>query len=308
MTDVSVQQPDRGSAVAVTIVGAGAPHPAPDRFGSAVVIELDGRALVVDCGPATTYKMHRSGIHPTQVDGLLFTHHHFDHNAGTPALLMTRWESTITGHQPLEIRGPAGTARFIDALFGEDGAFRPDIQARRLAEVSRNKFVHYGGTLPRPDLETRTTELQVGDTSAVGDDWHITTGAAYHVQPYHESIAYRIEVAGRSIVVTGDTEYCPELELLAKDADLMIAMCVGTEEQYAALGNRRMAQMAAGEVNRIARAAGVGAVMLTHTSAAFASHPHRERGIRQVGRDFDGDVLFADEGLRLELGADGRIR
>lgn len=294
--------------IAVTVVGAGAPHPAPDRFGSATVIELDGRALVVDCGPATTYKMHRSGIHPIQVDGLLYTHHHFDHNAGTPALLMTRWESTITGHTPLEIRGPAGTARFIDALVGPDGAFRPDIVARQRAEVSQAKFVHYGGTLPRPDLATNVVELDVGQDSSVGEDWRITTGAAYHVQPYHASIAYRIEVAGRVIVITGDTEYCPEIETLAAGADLLIAMCVGTEEQYVALGDRRSAQMGAGEVNRIVRAAGVKAVMLTHTGAAFASHPHRDRGIRQVGRDFDGDVLFADEGMRLELEGDGHLR
>lgn len=293
--------------VVVTIVGAGAPHPAADRFGSATVIQLDERAIVVDCGPATTSKMHRSGINPTQVDGLLYTHHHFDHNAGTPALLMTRWESTITGHQPLEVRGPAGTARFIDALVGEHGAFRPDIVARQLAPISQAKFAHYGGVLPRPDLETNVVELEAGATSSIGNDWKITTGAAFHVQPFHESIAYRIEVGGKSIVITGDTEYCPEIETLAADADLLIAMCVGTEEQYAALGDRRMAQMGSAEVNRIVRAAGVKAVLLTHTGAAFARHPYREQGIREVGRGFDGDVLFADEGMRLGWDSDGSL-
>ena len=31
------------------------------------------------CGPAATHKLVQSGLHPTEIDNLFFTHHHFDY-------------------------------------------------------------------------------------------------------------------------------------------------------------------------------------------------------------------------------------
>ena len=59
------------------ILGAGTPTPA--RFGSDYVVDVDGAKLMFDCGPASTHKLVRSGLHPTEIDNLFFTHHHFDH-------------------------------------------------------------------------------------------------------------------------------------------------------------------------------------------------------------------------------------
>lgn len=285
----------------LTIIGAGSPHPSPERFGSSVVIEDREGAVMVDCGPGTAYKMIGAGIHPTSIEGLMYTHHHFDHTAGTPSVALTRWEGTITGHQPLQVAGPRGTTRFLDALVGPDGAFRPDIQARREAPLSQAKFHGLGGTLPRADLEYEVDELQAGDRSSMSERWSIRTGKAFHVEPFHESIAYRIEAHGRVIVVTGDTEYCPDLEELSQGADVLIAMCVNTAAGYAA-SHLQAGQMGTQQVNRIAREAGVGNVILTHTGLSFAQQPHRGRGVREVGENFDGEVIFADEGLSLSVG------
>lgn len=301
MTGMTASAPE----LRLTIIGAGSPHPSPERFGSSVVIEDRDGAVMVDCGPGTAYKMIGAGIHPTRIEGLMYTHHHFDHTAGTPSVALTRWEGTITGHQPLQVVGPRGSETFLDRLVGPEGAFRPDIQARREAPLSQRKFEGLGGSLPRTDLEYRVHELEAGETSTMSDRWSIRTGEAFHVQPFHESIAYRIEAHGRTIVVTGDTEYCPDLEELAQGADVLIAMCVNTADNFAA-SHLQSGQMATREVNRIARAAGVSNVILTHTGLSFAQQPERGRGLREVGEDFAGEVLFADEGLSLGIGQDGR--
>jgi ribonuclease BN (tRNA processing enzyme) len=295
-----------GEDLRLTIIGAGSPHPSAERFGSSVIVEDGDGAVMVDCGPGTAYKMVGAGIHPTRIEGLMYTHHHFDHTAGTPSVALTRWEGTVTGHTPLQVVGPRGTSRFLDALVGPDGAFRPDIRARREAPLSQQKFQGLGGALPRPDLEYEVVELEAGQAASIHDRWQIRTGRAYHVQPYHESIAYRIEAHGRSIVVTGDTEYCPDLDELSQGADVLIAMCVGTAEHFSSSA-LQSGQMGTREVNRVARAAGVSNVILTHTGLSFAHQPQRGRGLREVGEGFAGEVIFADEGLSLSVEVGGRV-
>jgi len=63
----------------IHILGAGTPTPTPTRFGSAYVADVDGVKIMFDCGPAATHKLVQSGLHPTEIDNLFFTHHHFDH-------------------------------------------------------------------------------------------------------------------------------------------------------------------------------------------------------------------------------------
>ena len=43
------------------IVSAGTPTPTPDRWGTCFVLEICNARLMIDCGPASTYKMHRIG-------------------------------------------------------------------------------------------------------------------------------------------------------------------------------------------------------------------------------------------------------
>jgi ribonuclease Z len=74
----------------VHVIGAGCPDPRKERFGSAFLFDVGEERLLIDCGPATTYKMACMGIRPTVVDRLFLTHHHFDHNADVPCFVLTR--------------------------------------------------------------------------------------------------------------------------------------------------------------------------------------------------------------------------
>ena len=69
----------------VLVLGAGTPTPIPDRFGSSFVLHLGEDHILFDCGPATTHKLAKVGLLPTQIDYLFFTHHHFDHDVDYPA-------------------------------------------------------------------------------------------------------------------------------------------------------------------------------------------------------------------------------
>ncbi len=50
------------------------------RLRSSVMIEADGKTLLVDCGPDFRQQMLRENV--TRVDGIIFTHPHKDHTAG----------------------------------------------------------------------------------------------------------------------------------------------------------------------------------------------------------------------------------
>ena len=51
----------------LNIVGAGTPTPTRDRWGTCFILEICGQRLMIECGPAATYKMHRMGIPCTSV-------------------------------------------------------------------------------------------------------------------------------------------------------------------------------------------------------------------------------------------------
>ncbi|MDR2626856.1 MAG: MBL fold metallo-hydrolase [Dysgonamonadaceae bacterium] len=50
------------------------------RLRSSVLVEEAGKNILIDCGPDFRYQMLRAGI--THLDGILFTHEHYDHVSG----------------------------------------------------------------------------------------------------------------------------------------------------------------------------------------------------------------------------------
>ena len=52
------------------ILGSGNPVPSAERFGSSYVLRVGDEYLMFDCGPATTYKLVKMGMSPTQIDNL----------------------------------------------------------------------------------------------------------------------------------------------------------------------------------------------------------------------------------------------
>ena len=92
--------------------------------GTSLLIRADDACLMVDCGPGAVNRLDASGVDVRQVTALLLTHHHWDHVADVPFLVLGRWEASQFGAgggrpfaDPLTVRGPRGTVR----LFERDG-------------------------------------------------------------------------------------------------------------------------------------------------------------------------------------------
>ena len=287
-------------ATTLHILGVGTPDPHRERFGSAFVLERGGEYIMVDCGPAAVYKLAHVGLHPTQIDRLLFTHHHSDHNLDYPCFLLTRWDLDNGDRariKPLRVLGPPPTASLTERLIGEHGAFKEDITARIEAPVSQLMHTNRGGELPRgwPRPEVRDIEPGVVEQD---DGWTITAVRVQHVEPWLTELGYRIETPVGTVAFTGDAGPCDALDELAGGADVLVMCCahIGTVKPLTA-----QTVTGAQEVADVASRAGVKTVVLTHIPYTHGKAGKRERMIGAVAQGFDGRIVFGDECLSLPL-------
>lgn len=283
----------------VHILGTGTPTPTPERFGSSFAVQVGDQVLMVDCGPAATAKLVQSGLWPTHVSELFITHHHFDHSVDLPCFLLTRWDQGIGAEPPLRIRGPQPTEWVVDRLIGPEGAFHHDWQARVNAPVSQRVYVNRGGVLPRRPPSFDVQNIAVGDT-VQGPGWTMRTGHAQHVQPWLDSIAYRLETRQGSIVFTGDTEPCQAIIDFARDADMMFCMCWDDQDDMDECGES-LGQCGTTGAAAMAENAGVKRLVLVHTGPAVSRAESREAALQHVAATYHGEIIFADELMAIDL-------
>ena len=283
----------------IHVLGAGTPTPTPTRFGSAYAVEVAGVQLMVDCGPAATYRLVKAGLWPTDIDYMFFTHHHFDHDIDYPCFLLCRWDQSIGKENTLQVYGPALTEKITEGILGENGVFAHDWKARVNFHVSQQVFVNRGGTLPRKPPEVLARDVGPGKVHA-GRDWEVTAAPAEHVQPYLDSLAYRIDSPDGSMVFTGDTQPCQPVVDLARGADVMLCMCWDDQETMDANGEAPF-QCGTTGAARMAQEAGVKKLVLVHVGPHLSKHGPMEKGIGDIKRIYDGELLFSDELMAFDV-------
>ena len=283
----------------VYVLGAGTPTPTPERFGSSFVAEFGGNQVMIDCGPAATHKLVKAGLWPTNIDYIFFTHHHFDHDVDYPCFLLCRWDQSIGKENQLKVYGPTLTEKITQELIGENGVFAHDWKARVNSPMSQIVHVNRGGTLPRKPPDVFAKDVTEGKVF-VADDWEVTAAIAEHAQPWLDSLAYRFDTPEGSMVFTGDTRPCKSVVDLASDADIMFCMC--WDDQEVMNENKEDGgQCGTTGAAEMAQEAGVKKLVLVHTGPNLSLHGNKEKGIGDVSKVFDGQVIFSDELMVIDV-------
>jgi ribonuclease Z len=252
-----------------------------------------------DCGPAATHKLVKAGLFPTQIDYLFFTHHHFDHNIDYPCFLLCRWDQSIGEENQLQVFGPTLTEKITEGIIGENGVFADDWKARVNHPLSQQIFVNRGGTLPRKPPSVTAKDVVPGPVFS-GKGWQVTAAIAEHVQPWLDSLAYRVDSSEGSVVFTGDTRPCQSVTDLARGADVMLCMC--WDDHSAMQQSKELnGQSSTVSAARLARDAGVKKLVLVHIGPHLAGHGAMENGIGEVRAIYDGEIIFSEELMRIEL-------
>ncbi|MCH8817559.1 MAG: MBL fold metallo-hydrolase [Chloroflexi bacterium] len=289
----------------VTIIGCGTPTPTPEAFGSSHLVEMpSGEKLLFDCGPATTHKLAKAGVPVTDIHTVIFTHHHFDHDSDFPTFVLSRWDQLVPTDIPLQVYGPPPTAKFCRGILDEpDGLFAHDWIARVNHPGSQVTFADRGGVLPRQKPVVVPHEIGAGvflDTYGVGetDEYRVTAARAEHVQPYLDSLAYRVDTDGGSVVITGDTRPCDSVTDLARGADTLLMMCWESHERVSSTDHDLATCSILGAAETAAEA-GVRQLVMVHIGARLRNPEMAEARAREAESAFDGEIVWGEELMRV---------
>lgn len=278
----------------------GTPTPAATGFGSAMLLSVGDERILVDCGPATTYKLSRLGLLPTAVAALFFTHHHSDHNADYPCFLMTRWDLERDANDPLQVWGPPPTRLITERLVGPDGAFRDNFVARTTAPMSQATHRDRGGALPRHQPAPMVVDVDPGPI-ATGPGWQASGVEVQHAQPYLTSLAYRFDLADGSICFAGDTGSVTTVGEFAADCHDLVVSCWEFRPLDGVDTSAVMARFT--DAARMATIARAKRLFITHTGSRLGQTdpPSRTEARAEIGALFAGEVVFAEELMQVEL-------
>jgi ribonuclease BN (tRNA processing enzyme) len=175
------------------------------RSNPSTLIMINDVPYLVDCAYGTSKQLIAAGIALQRVRYVFITHHHSDHNLDFGPLLYNAW---ITG-QPTKVDayGPTGMNQLARDFFNY---LKFDIETRMEDEG-------------RPDPNSLITAHEVTKPGEVmtNDDVKVSACLVHH-PPIKQAYAYRFDAKDRSVVISGDTMYAPELAEFAKDADVLV--------------------------------------------------------------------------------------
>ncbi len=176
-------------------MGSGTMVPSNDQNSSGVLIEHDGIHSMLDFGYGTLHHLLKVGLTYHDIDRIYFTHNHPDHMCDlVPFLFASRYHADPR-KKDLEIVAAPGFKEYFDTL----------MQAYKRWLIPST----YQVQIMEQDEETRTY-----------DGLSVTSKKVKHIDM---SRGYRFQTTeGKSLAVSGDTDYCEGMIELGKEADLMI--------------------------------------------------------------------------------------
>jgi ribonuclease BN (tRNA processing enzyme) len=179
-------------------LGCGDAFGSGGRFQTCFHVTAASTRFLIDCGATSMVAIRRCGIDPNAIDTVFVTHLHGDHFGGLPFLILDA-QLVSRRARPLTLAGP------------------PDLR-QRLIEAMESSF-------PGASKVERKFALEVIELAPATR--RVVNGVA--VTPFLVShpcgappFAYRIELDGKVLAYSGDTEWVDALVEAAREADVFI--------------------------------------------------------------------------------------
>jgi ribonuclease BN (tRNA processing enzyme) len=258
------------------------------RTNSATLILINDVPYLIDCGYGVSRQLVAAGIALRRLRYVFITHHHSDHNLEYGPLLYNSWAATQ--QISIDAYGPVGLAKLTKDFFEYQ---RFDIETRIVdegyADLRKRVAVH---EFDKPGLVMQNADVKV-------------TSCRVRHPPITQSYAYRFDAKDRSIVISGDTAYAPELAKFARGADVLIheAMYLpGIEKLISqAPGATRLREhlvashTSTEDVGRIAAQAGVKTLVLTHLVPGNDPAITDSQWTEGVRKHFKGEIIVGKD-------------
>jgi ribonuclease BN (tRNA processing enzyme) len=268
--------------VALQVLGSGGPVADDGRASSGYLVWLDGHArALVDAGGGSFLRFGEAGARFEDLEIIALSHYHTDHSAALPALLKSGYFSPR--QRPLVVSGPAtggsfpGLAGFLSGLL----------------DVGSGAYGYLAGYLDGSDGLVRLDPREV--VSAGAEQHEVFNNGTLKITARNvphgivPTVAYRVEVAGKSIVFASDQNGSDESFMsFARRADLLVMhMAIPGSAGPAA----RALHATPARIGEIAHGANAGALVLSHFMAR--SLQSLDRNIEEVRSSYRGPLQQA---------------
>ena len=272
----------------VILLGTGMPTSSINRSKPASVVMVRDKLFLVDCGEGTVRRLLASGIPPSRISDVLFTHHHSDHNSGFDDFMVSSWTGgkREQGRQvPLMIYGPTNTRQIIEK-FMDAWKWDLDLRTKHTGVSTEGLKVEYhekndGVVYDADGIEVRAFTVDHGVAKP--------------------AIGYRFEYKGKVIVISGDTLPTENMIKYSESSDILIHEAYSKkwlerglkknpylEKIIANIVNYHSSTLAVAE---IAKKAGVKHLVFTHLMPDPAVLSYFERDwAKGTGDIFDGEI------------------
>lgn len=270
----------------IIFLGTAASIPTNERALPSIVVQRKGEILMFDCGEGTQRQMIRAGIKLNRKMKIFITHMHGDHVLGLPGVIQTM--SLLGRTKKLQIYGPAGIRAFMEAIIStvrfwlgfpleiyevhKEGTVCDEKEYEVYAVWTEHTVPSLAYALiekPRPGKFFPERAIKLGVPKGPlwsrlqkGIDVKLPDGRV--VKPEDVLGPAR---PGRKIVYSGDTRPSEKIVKLSKGADVLIHEATFDDEMVDKAASE--GHSTASEAARVALAANVKLLILTHISARY---------------------------------------
>lgn len=273
----------------------GGPRVTTGRSNPANVLLVDNEPYVVDCGPGVSKRLAEAKIPLPNIRYVFVTHLHSDHVIEYGNMVYGAWSAGLD-HE-VDAFGPVGLDALTRAFWEQN---RADIEIR-IPDESK----------PDPRKLLVVKEIEASGPVMSNQRVKVSAFRTPHPPILEKNYAYRFETPNGVIVYACDTAYNPELAKFAAGADLLIheALYVpGVDalasrvKNAATLKEHLLASHTATEdVGRVAQAAGVKKLVLTHLVPGDDPSITDEMWIEGARKHYAGPIIVARDLMELEL-------
>ncbi len=248
----------------LTILGSGTGIVTARRGPSGYLVRINDKTLLLDSGSGTLRKIAETSSSFKEIDYAIYTHFHPDHVVDMISLLFALMIPDDNKRNNLTIIGPTGMKAFYQNL-----------------AVNFNNW-----------LEPRGYDLvikELSDSYIHLEDFKISSCSVKHSD---NSVAYRIETRkGKTLVYSGDTDYCKSMVNLARNADALLLEC--SHPKHIKVEGHLNSTLA----GRIARESNCKKLILTHFYPICDDYDI----LGQCKREFRGEVILAEDLMTVEI-------
>jgi ribonuclease BN (tRNA processing enzyme) len=246
------------------VIGSGTGIPSLRRGFPGIVILSDSTKLLIDSGSGTLRRMLDVGLTYRDIDLLLYTHIHPDHVSDLVPILFACKYADFPREKDLLCAGGPGFKSYFEKLRGVYG--------------------HW--IVPR---SYQLTVKEIPQEGLAYRDLKILSKPVAHIS---ESVGYRIEFNdGKSVAVSGDTDYCQNIIDLAFEVDLLVLECSFPD------GKKVEGHLTPSLAGRIALESRCKKLLLTHLYPVCDQFEI----VGQCKKAYQGEIILAEDLMRIKI-------